>query len=376
MVCMLVLSQCEAPQPSRLVLVPVGYDDLADWRSDNQSDALEALRQTCVRFDRLGDNRAVGPDSLAGTIAHWRPICAAAAHVQETSAAARHFFERWFDPFLATDNENAEGLFTGYYEPELHGSWIREGAYQTPIYARPRDMVTADLGQFRDEWKDLTLVGRVADGRFYPLPAREEIEAGALDGEGLEILWVNSPIDAFFLHIQGSGQVVMTDGQRVRLGYAAQNGHPYVAIGRELIERGAIPKEQMSMQAIRAWLANNPAEAPGLMARNPSYIFFKELKKPGPVGAQGVPLTPGRSLAVDRAFVGLGIPIWLDTTDPLSADTPLRRLVIAQDTGGAIKGPVRGDLFWGSGDAAATRAGKMKQVGRYYLLLPKTVSSS
>lgn len=376
-VCVAFLTQCGPPPPPRLVLTAVGYDRLTDWRLDDQSGALTALRKTCARFDGFKDDRSVGPGSLAGTIADWRPICSAAAEVDETeTAAARQFFEDWFDPFLAADNDNAEGLFTGYYEAELHGSRTREGAYQTPIYARPKDMVTADLGRFRTEWKGQTLVGRVVGGRLIPFPPRAEIEAGALDGEDLEILWVDNPIGAFFLHIQGSGRVAMNDGQTVRLGYAGQNGHAYVAIGRELIERGAVPRDQMSMQAIWGWLEDNPDEAPDLMASNPSFVFFRELKKPGPIGAQGVPLTPGRSLAVDLNFVPLGVPVWLDTTDPLSPDTPLRRLVVAQDTGGAIKGPVRGDLFWGFGDEAAAKAGPMKQTGHYYLLLPKTVSKT
>ncbi len=373
-VCVSVLAHCAPPPPSRLVLTPVTYDELADWRLDDQSGALTALRRTCVRFDGFEDNRRVGPEALAGTIADWRPICLAAVDAGATDDAARRFFEAWFDPFLAADNEHAEGLFTGYYEAELHGSWTREGVYQSPIYARPKDMVTANLGRFREEWKGKTLVGRIDGGRLRPFPTRSEIDAGALDGENLEIVWVDDPIDAFFLHIQGSGRVAMNDGRTVRLGYAGRNGHAYVAIGRELIERGAIPRERMSMQAIRAWLKDNPDEAPDLMASNPSFVFFRVLKKPGPVGAQGVPLTPGRSLAVDLKFIPLGIPVWLDTTDPLSAETPLRRLVVAQDTGGAIKGPVRGDLFWGFGDTAAAKAGQMKQKGRYYLLLPKTVS--
>lgn len=373
-VCVSVLTHCGPPPPSRLILKPVSYDELIDWGLDDQSGALMALRQTCDRFDGFKDDRGVGPDSLAGTIADWRPICSAAAEADETETAARRLFEVWFDPFLAADNEDTEGLFTGYYEAELHGSRTRGGNYQTPIYARPNDMVTANLGDFREEWKGKTLVGRVVDGRLRPFPARAEIEAGALEGEGLELLWVDDPIDAFFLHIQGSGRVAMNDGQIVRLGYAGQNGHAYVAIGRELIARGAIPREHMSMQAIRGWLENNPGEAADLMATNPSFVFFRELTKPGPIGAQGVPLTPGRSLAVDLKFIPLGVPLWLDTTDPLSPEKPLRRLVVAQDTGGAIKGPVRGDLFWGFGDDAATRAGTMKQSGRYYLLLPKSIS--
>ena len=375
--CVSALTHCAPPpQPPSLVLTPVAYSELTDWGLDDQSGALRALRQTCARFDKLKDDRPVGPGSLAGTIADWRPLCAAAREIDVTAPAARSFFETWFDPFLASDNDEAEGLFTGYFEAELHGSRMREGPYQTPLYARPSDMVTADLGEFRDDWKGKKLVGRLVDGRLRPYPSRAEIEAGALTGKDLEILWVDDPIDAFFLQIQGSGRVSMNDGQTVRLGYAAQNGHKYVAIGRQLIERGEVPREQMSMQAIRSWLEDNPDQAPKLMNSNPSFVFFRELTKPGPIGAQGVPLTPGRSLAVDLKFIPMGVPVWLDTTDPLSAGEPLRRLVVAQDTGGAIRGPVRGDLFWGFGDEAARKAGPMKQQGNYYLLLPKSVRKS
>ena len=205
------------------------------------------------------------------------------------------------------------------------------------------------------------------------------IDRGALNGRGLELLWVDDAVDRFFLEIQGSGQVRLPDGGMVRVGYADQNGRPYRAIGKDLIEIGAVPREQMSMQAIRAWLEANPAEAPAMMARNPSVVFFSELKNlaaaDGPLGAQGVPLTPGRSLAVDRKFLPLGAPVWLDTTAPApGGERPLRRLVIAQDTGGAIRGPVRGDLFWGAGPEAERLAGHMKSPGRLYLLLPRSLS--
>jgi membrane-bound lytic murein transglycosylase A len=232
-------------------------------------------------------------------------------------------------------------------------------------------LITADLGLFRKEWTGQMVIGRRVDGKFVPYPTRSEIDAGALAGKGYELLWVDDAVDAFFLHVQGSGRVVMEDGKVVRLGFAGRNGHSYVAIGRELIEQGAIPRERMSMQAIRAWLAAHPDQAGPVMASNPSFIFFRIIDGEGPIGAEGVPLTPGRSLAVDPEFVPLGLPIWLDTTDPLDPRQPLRRLVVAQDTGAAIKGPVRGDLFWGFGENAAARAGAMKQQGRYFLLLPK-----
>jgi membrane-bound lytic murein transglycosylase A len=190
----------------------------------------------------------------------------------------------------------------------------------------------------------------------------------------LELLWVDSAIDAFFLHIQGSGRVAMADGGVVRVGYSDTNGQPYRAIGRDLVESGEISSDRISMQTIRAWLAAHPNDAEAMMARNRSFVFFRILQGDGPIGAMGVALVPGRSLAVDRRFVPLGLPVWLDATDPLSPGTPLRRLMVAQDTGGAIRGPVRGDVFWGHGAKAAARAGRMKSRGRYFLLLPRRVA--
>ena len=312
------------------------------------------------------------PGKRSPGAADWRPICTAAKGIGDGGdAAARYFFETWFRPYLVTDGGRADGLFTGYYEPELRGAWTRHGSYRSPIYARPRDLVSVELGRFRDDWRGQRIAGRLKDGQLVPFDSRAEIERGALGGRGLELLWVDSPVDAFFLHIQGSGRVAMEDGSVVRLGYAGHNGRAYVAIGRLLVERGEIPKAEVSMQSIRAWLAANPSEGVILMERNPSYIFFHTVAGHGPVGAQGVVLTPGRSLAVDTKFVPLGLPLWLDTTDPRDPARPLRRLVVAQDTGTAIKGAVRGDLFWGSGAAAAGPAGRMKESGRYYLLFPK-----
>jgi membrane-bound lytic murein transglycosylase A len=351
------------------MLQPADFSDLPGWTTDTHADALTALERSCGRLQTMPENRTLGAGERTGTVAEWRALCAAAASAEQD--AARHFFETWFKPYLATDNGNSEGLFTGYYEAELRGAWTRKGRYRVPIYRPPDDLITVDLGLFRREWKGQRLTGRQVDGHLVPYPTRAEIDAGALAGKGLELLWVDDAVDAFFLHVQGSGRVVMENGDVVRLGFAGRNGHSYVAIGRELTRRGAIPRERMSMQAIRAWLKANPGQAAEVMALNPSFIFFRVIDGEGPIGAEGVPLTPGRSLAVDTTFVPLGLPIWLDTTDPLNPDKPLQRLVVAQDTGAAIKGPVRGDLFWGFGDTAAARAGAMKQHGRYFLLLPR-----
>ena len=371
-----VIATC-APSPSpKLNLQPAAFSDIPGWTAETHADALPALAKSCSRFKSMPAGRSLGADNSTGSAADWQALCTAVSEVSADYGAARRYFETWFKPYLATVNGNAEGLFTGYYEAELKGAWTRQGPYQVPLYRPPDDLITADLGLFRDEWKGKRLTGRTANGRFVPYPTRAEIDAGVLTGNGWELLWVDDAIDAFFLHVQGSGRVVMENGQVVRLGFAGRNGHSYVAIGRELIRRGAISRERMSMQAIRAWLKANPDQAAEVMALNPSYIFFDVIDGEGPIGAGGVPLTPGRSLAVDPDFVPLGLPIWLDTTDPLDPKQPLRRLVVAQDTGSAIKGPVRGDLFWGFGENAAAKAGVMKQQGRYFILLPRKASPS
>ena len=363
------------PPAAKLTLTRTSFDRLPGWREDTHSAVLPALGRSCALLRDLPAERPLGAGGTGGTVGHWRAICAALARVAGgDDAAARRFFEAWFVPYLAADNGDAEGLFTGYYEAQLRGAWRAGGRYRVAIYTRPPDLITADLGRFRPEWRGQSVAGRVIDGRLVPFQTRAEIDGGALAGRGLELLWVDSPVDAFFLHVQGSGRVVMADGEVVRLGYAGRNGHAYVAIGRDLVAQGAIPAEALTMQTIRAWLQANPGAGADLMARNPSYIFFRAVDGDGPIGAQGAVLTPGRSLAVDRRFVPLSVPVWLDTTDPLDPAAPLRRLVIAQDTGSAIEGPVRGDLFWGHGAAAAARAGRMKERGRYYLLLPKAAS--
>ena len=362
------------PPPPRLDLVAARFADLRGWAEDDLRPALEAFRRSCSAWSRLPDDRPLGTGVYGGTVGDWRGACAAAAEVGAGAEAAGAFFAASFRPFLATDRGRARGLFTGYYEPTLQGSGRRHGAFQTPLYTRPPELVSVDLGSFREDLRGRRIAGRVVDDRLMPFGDRSAIEAGSLAGRGLELLWVDDPVDAFFLHVQGSGVVVLDDGREVRVGYAAQNGHPYVAIGKVLVEREAMALEDVSMQSLRGWLAEHPEDAAEVMAANPSYVFFRRLEGEGPLGAQGVVVTPGRSLAVDMTFHPLGVPVWLDAAapapDPALPDRPLRRLLVAQDTGGAIRGPVRGDVFWGPGDAAAAVAGRMKHPGRMWVLLP------
>jgi len=358
------------PPPDKLTLAAAQFADLPGWEQDDAALALAALRRSChpLLLSKQLTSAPLG-NGVAGTIGDWQPICAAAATLEPTDvAAARAFFETWFRPWQAGNNSRSEGLFTGYYEPELRGARAPGGAYTTPLMRRPPDLVMVELGLFRPAWRGERIAGRVVEGRLKPYESRAEIENGALDRYHLGLLWVDDPVDAFFLQIQGSGRIRLEDGTLLRIGYDGQNGHPYVPIGRLLVERGSLTKDSASMQAIRAWIKEHPEEGKSLMAENPSYVFFREMSGEGPVGAQGVALTAGRSLAVDRDFIPLGVPLYLDAGDDL------RRLVIAQDTGGAIRGPVRGDLFWGAGAEAELRAGTMKARGRYFLLLPKTVT--
>lgn len=361
----------EAPREAKLVLARTTFAKLPGWRADNHSQALPALLGSCARVIERPPDQRLG--NIGGVTSEWRPLCAAASRVRPgDDSGARYFFESWFAPYQATSDGNPDGLFTGYYEIELRGARARGGSYRVPIYALPKDLITVELGRFDARLQGRRLSGRVAGDKLVPYETRAQIEKGGLAGRAPVLLWVDDPVKAFFLHVQGSGRVIMEDGQVVRLGFAGRNGHAYVSIGRELIRGGIIAREDMSMQAITGWLRAHPGEGAALMSRNPSYIFFRVIEGESPVGAQGVVLTPGRSLAVDPDWVPLGLPVWLDTVDPLSPARPLRRLVVAQDTGAAIKGPVRGDLFWGSGRDAAERAGRMRKSGSYYLLLPRS----
>ena len=337
----------------RFSLEPVSFYRLSGWTQDHVSAAVLVFLKSCARFLTRTD---VAPlDAVAvsvdfGRVGDWRPLCESAEALPTgNDAAAREFFEKGFTPFAVADYGNTEGLFTGYYEIELNGSRQRHGRYQTPLYHKPADLGTDP-------------------------PTRAEIEDGALAGRGLELLWVDDPIDAFLLQIQGSGRVRLSGGGTVRVGYDGQNGRPYVPVGRLLIERGMIPRDKLTMAAIRSWMKQDPEAGAALRREDPSYVFFREVRGDGPIGAEGATLSAARSIAVDRAFMALGIPVWLEADERFAAADSVRRLMVAQDTGGAIKGPVRGDVFWGTGDVAGSRAGVMNASGRYYLLLPRAVA--
>lgn len=372
------LTAC-APQPSappQLTLEPVALDTLPGWQDDDPRPALAAFRASCARWHDAAPDGAFGRQAAFGTLGAWQAACNTLPTSLPDAAAGRAYLSAQFRAYAVNDGNSAEGLFTGYFEPELAGARQPGGRFTTPLRALPDNLISVDLGDFDADLAGRRLIGRVEGGAFVPYPDRAGIDAGAIDREAEALYYVDDPVAKFFLQIQGSGRVVMPDGALARVGYAGQNGRPYRAIGRDLLEMGELAREEVSLQSIRAWLREHPAEAPGLMARNPSYVFFRELDvapEQGPLGAQQVPLTAGRSLAVDRAYIALGSPIWLDTTLADGADTPWQRLMVAQDTGGAIKGVVRGDVFFGSGAEAEALAGPMRQTGRYYLLLPRGV---
>ncbi|HEY5761993.1 MAG TPA: MltA domain-containing protein [Rhodocyclaceae bacterium] len=311
----------------------------------------------------------------------WGAACTAARQqgdVKPSAAVLRDFFEHHFVPWSLTNPDGTqEGTVTGYYEPLLRGSRKREGAFTVPIHAVPDDLLTIEMGDLFPELKGKRVRGRVEGKRVVPYYDRGGIRARAAELREKVLVWGDDAVEVFFLQIQGSGRVRLPDGSLMRIGYADQNGHPYNSIGRLLVERGDLLLEQASMQGIQAWARANPGKLEALLDANPSYVFFRELPAgdQGPIGALGVPLTAGRSIAVDPAFVPLGAPVFLATTEPNSA-VPLNRLMFAQDTGGAIKGVVRADFFWGFGPEAGALAGRMRQIGRMWVLLPRTAVAS
>ncbi len=360
------------PQETFLRLDATSFDQMPGWKGDNLGQALAVFLRSCEKIKSLPPDHGLGPRSEMGRVSEWIKICASAALIRPgNETEARYFFETRFTPYLARNNTKSRGLFTGYYEPELRGAWKPDTTYRYPIYARPKDLVSINLEDFGDEFKGRQLAGQLKGNKFRPYPTRADIENGILKGQQLELLWVDNAIDAFFLHVQGSGRVMFEDGSMIRVGYAGRNGRRYTPIGRELVAKGILAQKKVSLQSIRRWLAANPLAGRQLMEKNKSYIFFRLMEGDGPIGAQGVALTAGRSLAVDRKYIPLGVPVWLNTTQPGKSKKPLRRLVMAQDTGSAIKGPVRGDLFFGFGDDAGLGAGRMRENGTYYLLLPR-----
>lgn len=364
------LAACTTPQTQPVVTAPAAvtpyapfsvskWEMLPDWQTVDLQQTWAAFWQSC--------------NALKSKPA-WQPVCARANELtQPDNSALRSFFEEGFTPYQVFNPDgSAQGLITGYYEPKLYGSRVKTARFRYPLYAPPDDLLTIDLGEVYPQLKDLRLRGRLQGNRVVPYFNRSEIDSGRAPLQGRELFWVDNAVDLFFLQIQGSGRIELPDGSMVKVGYAEQNGHPYASIGKKLVEMGAFKIEESSMQNIKLWAQKNPAKLAGLLEQNPSYVFFRELSNdlPAPLGALGVPLTNEYSLAIDARTIPLGAPVFLSTTYPNTAE-PLNRLMLAQDTGGAIRGAVRGDFFWGFGEQAGAQAGRMKQSGQMWVLFPK-----
>lgn len=358
----------ETKDEKDIQLKAVSFASLPGWGNDDLLAFAPAFQKSCARIAKKDSNQNVSALPQAGTYKDWQIACVDFAQHQG-SAGMKSFFESHFTPYQVTAGTDPKGLFTGYYEAALNGSKTKHGKYNIPLYTRPADLIMVDLGNFREELKGQRIAGRVIDGNLKPYETREQIVNGAWPHKDKVLVWVDDAVDAFFVQVQGSGIIQMDDGSIMRIGYAGQNGHPYYAIGRELVARGVMPKEEVSMQSIRAWLEANPTQADELMNTNKSYVFFSETKEEGPKGGEGVALTPERSLAIDHSLLPYGIPVWLATEQPA-----MNKLMMAQDTGGAIIGAVRGDVFWGYGSRAEEMAGLMKSPGQYWVLLPKPLT--
>jgi membrane-bound lytic murein transglycosylase A len=349
-------SHIAVPPGTGPAFTPVRFDQLPGWAQEHPAQAIPAFLAGCIAMPNKPDLGGQGETALrGGTAQRWQTACAAARAVTPgDDIGARAYFEANFQPWIVSNDGSAAGLFTGYYEPEVRGSRVRDAAHREPLYRRPPNLVSGPGAR--------------------PYLSRAEIDRGLLANRRLELVWLTDPIDNFFLHIQGSGRVLLDNGETMRVAYDGQNGHGYVPVGRVLVDRGEMTLDQVSMQSIRLWLNTHPAASREVMQRNPSFVFFKELPDPGAdvgaPGALGAPLLPMRSVAVDRGFIPLGAPMFIDTRDPVDG-SKIQRLMMAHDLGGAIRGAVRADLFFGWGPEAEEKAGRMRQQGAAFVLLPK-----
>jgi membrane-bound lytic murein transglycosylase A len=343
--------QVSSSLPAKLVLEPIRYSQIAGWGEDNQSDALSAFLKSCGAFGQMQDNDATGEGELLAPAVVWREVCRKAQTTPLGDAAiARKFFEQNFIAARVTNNGDPQGLITGYFEPMLKGSRTQQRPYVYPIYGLPYPGT--------------------------PAYSRTQIDLGILNGHAPVIAYTDDPVRLFFMHVQGSGRMLMDNGSIIRFSYAGTNGLPYTSIGKALVDEGLLDKDQVTMPVLRQWLYDHPADMWKVMWENKSYIFFKETQG-DPTGTEQVGLTPGRSIAVDMRYIPLGAPVFVDTVLPVTPEAPMaihRKLMVAQDSGSAIKGPTRVDIFFGFGAAAEEVAGRMKSGGMLVVLLPRPLA--
>ncbi len=351
------------------------FAHLPGWKTTDTKKSFTAFQVSCHAFLKQDPEKSVGSQHIALKAKDWHPACKAALLVNpDSDKNTREFFETWFTPVAFYNNKPVKGLFTGYYLPKLEGSLTKTTKYSTPIYGIPSNVVTVELGAFDPALQHhRKLVGRLHGKKVIPYYTRKEINHGVIHKLAPVIAWIHSDVDRQFLEIEGSGVVQLSDGTELYVGYNGENGAPYTSIAKILIDMGVMTRDNASMQRIRTYFKNHPENVKMVLNQNKSFVFFDKLPLKAAMGSQGVPLTPGYSLAVDRQWVPMGAPIWLNTTHPhkTEGEKPFQRLMIAQDTGGAIRGSVRGDVYWGAGKKATYVAGHMKNTGYYWLLLPQ-----
>lgn len=365
------------PWPKTIKVKQMSFAQLPGWNNTSVKKSLLAFQQSCTFFLKKNPDHFVGSEMIPLQAKDWQPACRAAQLINPVSeTSAKKFFEHWFSPVQFYTHKPLSGFFTGYYLPLLHGSLTQTKDYSVPIYGVPSDLITLDWHQFDSTMKKQKIVGRLENNRFVPYYTREEISQNAIKGKAPVLAWVDSAVERIFLETEGSGNILLTNGQFLYIGYAGKNGAPYASIASILIKKGALTPDSASTQNILNYFKTHPNEINTILNQNQSFIFFRIRQEKAAVSSEGFTLTPGYSLAVDKTWIPMGTPLWLNTKRPQPKQNhPIswQRLVIAQDTGSAIHGPVRGDIFWGSGKYATFMAANMKSRGYYWLLLPRAI---
>lgn len=364
-----------------VLLQQANFKQIPGWNTNhNYRLSLKTFQLSCKVFLKQDPSTAIGTPLIPLTVHDMLKPCQSALKISSkntTNQQAKQFFETWFTAVIPYQKQAMKGLFTGYYMPLLLGSLVKTDQYAIPIYATPDNLLSIELGLFNPSWQGKHLMARVEGQKVLPYYTRKQINHGAIEHHAPVIAWTTSPIERLNLEIQGSGVVKFPNGESLYLGYAAANGAPYTPIGRVMINKGIFTRDTASMPAIRSYLKSHPQQVDLIIDQNKSFVFFKKLEEKIALGAQGIGLTPGYSLAVDPRWIPLGLPIWLSTTHPdpqKPSHKPLHRLMIAQDTGGAIRGVVRGDVYWGEGARAESIAGNMRNKGYYWILVPKHIN--